>query len=92
MRTQVLLLTAVAVAAAVTGSMGGSTPHTAATPLCYAATVTTSAAGPTNVGPYCAPYPGSTDCRTDDVVAGSITLGYLVCLPGPIEGVSSRGA
>jgi hypothetical protein len=93
-RTQVSLLSAAAVAATVTGSLGTSTANAAVNQLCYGATVTTAFTGTTVVGPYCIPYPGAVDCQPSGTSLGSLfSVRVDACLPAPLNGgISTSGA
>jgi hypothetical protein len=89
---KVLLSLAAVVAAMLIGSLGGSTPHASALPLCYSATVATPITGTRTVGPFCVPYPGGVDCQEDGFVSPSLTAIVDYCLPAPLQGLSTSGA
>ncbi|MDQ1686357.1 MAG: hypothetical protein QOC82_3094 [Frankiaceae bacterium] len=94
MHIKVLLSLAAVVAAMLIGSLGGSTPHASALPLCYGATVSTPITGTDTVGPVCVPYPGAAFCDGETVSLppfGDATV--YACIPAPLQGgVSTPGA
>jgi hypothetical protein len=93
--TQVSLLAATALAAAVSGLSGGTAVTTASNPLCYGATVKTQFTGTTNVGPICpVSWPGAVACDFPGTSLGTLfSVQVEVCLPS-LQGdrVSSSGA
>lgn len=96
MNTQVSLLAAVTLAAAVSGSLGSSADRSAtrasAEPLCYDAKVMTAFTGTVTVGPLCIPYSGATDCIPAGTGLGSLfTVTADVCVPAPQSTVSTAG-
>jgi len=92
-RTQVSLLAAVTLAAAVSGSLGSSTDRSApraSAGLCYDAKVMTAFTGTVTVGPVCVPYSGATDCIPAGTGLGSLfSVTADVCLPAPQSTVST---
>lgn len=94
MRTQVSLLAAAALAAAVSGSFGASTARPAAVNLCYSATVTTAVTGTKTVPLVCIPYGGPAVCGPTGTGLGSLfTVSVQTCVPSPTGSrVSTAGA
>jgi len=95
-RTQVSLLAAVTLAAAVSGSLGSpahvSAARASAEPLCYDAKVMTAFTGTVTVGPLCVQYGGGTDCLPVGTGLGTLfSVTADVCLPAPQTTVSTAG-
>lgn len=92
MRTQVSLLAAAALTAALSGASGASAA-TSADQLCYGATVTTAVTGVRTVGPVCVPFPGPPDCFPVGTGVGTLfNVSAFGCIPAPEGSVSSSRA
>lgn len=94
MRTQISLLAAVALAAAVSGSFGAATARPAAVNLCYGASVMTAVTGTKTVGPVCIPYGGPAICGPTGTGLGTLfAVSVTTCVPTPLGNqVSTTGA
>ena len=93
MQTQVSLLAAAALAAAVSGSLGAATARPAAVNLCYGASVMTAVTGTKTVGPECIPYGGPAVCGPTGTSLGSLfAVSVTTCVPTPVGSQVSRTA
>ena len=82
MRTQVSLLAAAALAAAVSGSFGAPAQRTSAQNLCYSVTVMTAVTGTETVPLGCIPYGGPAVCGPTGTGLGSLyAVSVWTCVP-----------